>query len=517
MAKKETCFMKTKRFCDLRAECSAETSLPDYNTDVRKILHVKASPHPISSFASADGIECSGEVTFDVVYLDFEGDVCSASFSGDYGFTVKCDTVNYKDSLVETALGALSLRLMSPRKIAARATLESSVTIITEETVTVEGDALEAELNPEIRSDIHYLRTTAITPASEREYGVSLARFDGKTTDEVSLIHLSVSPVIERIAAEEGEAEVIGRINAIALIKSDEYPLHKIEKSIELSEKISLGDINGNSDLRAAIEVVSATVVAEGDEGGVEMMLNVITETRLVGETNTAAELYSDVYLCEYPCECVSDGLGYEEYLGRWSASREINETIPFLSLGVGKLREVIYADANVRVNGKELGDESVVIDGEISVSAIATEINDDGGVEFVPLKFSVKFKENVNCDCQMDAKTALEENITLTNLSAIVDSSSVYFKSVLNLEAALFSHREAEVLRTAKALFSEPYKKNPASVSVYYPMEGDTLYSIAKEYHTTREKLLADNPKAAETISSNGEISNTLVRLIIT
>lgn len=517
MAKKETNFLKTKRLCDLRAECSAETSLPDYNTDVRKILHVKASPHPISSFASADGIECSGEVAFDVVYLDFEGEVSSASFSGDYGFTVKCDTENYKDSLVETSLGALSLRLMSPRKIAARATLESSVTLITEEAVTVEGDALEAELNPEIRSDMHNLRTTAITPAAEREYGVSLARFEGKTTDEVSLLHLSVTPVVERIVAEDGEAELVGRINAVALVKTDEYPLHKIEKSLEISEKLPLGDMDPESDLRAALEVVSATAVTEGDEGGVQMTLSIITESRLVGEKNTAAELYSDVYLCEYPCECISDSFGYEEYLGRWSASREISESIPFTGLGAGKLREVIYADADVKVNGKELTAEGAVIDGEISVSAIATEINDDDGVEFIPLKFSVKFKENINCDCQIDDKTAFEEHVSLAGLSVTVDSSSVYFKSELGLEASLFSHREAEVLRSAKALFSEPYKKNPSRVSVYYPMEGDTLYSVAKAYHTTKEKLLRDNPKAAETVSAKGEISPALARLIIT
>ena len=509
--------MKTKRFCDVRTECSAETSLPDYNTDVRKILHVSATPHPISSFASGDGIECSGEVTFEVVYIDFEGAVCSASFSGDYSFTVKCDTDNYKDSLVETALGALSLRLMSPRKIAARATLDSSVTLITEDTVTTEGDALDPELNPEIKYDTHYLRTTTLTPATEREYGASLARFDGKTTDEVSLLHLSVTPVIERIEVHDGEAEIIGSINAVALIKTDEYPLHKIEKSLDLSEKISLGDIEDDIDLRAALEVVSATAVTEGDEGGVEMTLNVITETRLVGEKNTAAEICSDMYLCDFPCECEVEPFKYDEYLGRWSAVRKVNESVPLSNLGVGKLREIVYADGEVKVNSEALTENGALLEGEILVSCIATEIKDEGDVEIVPLKFFVKFAENVNCDCQIDDQTALESNISLSNIFVTVDSSAVYLEADLSLDLSLFCHRETEVLKGAKVIFSEPYLKNPARVSVYYPMEGDTLYSVAKAYHTTKEKLLADNPKAAETVSANGEIAPSLARLIIT
>lgn len=517
MAKKETRLMKTKRLESIRTECSAETSLPDYNTDVRKILHVTAAPHPISSFASADGIECSGEVTFEVVYLDFEGAVCSASFGGDYSFNVKCDTEFYKDSLVETALGGLSLRLMSPRKIAARATLESNVTIISEETVTTEGDALEPDLNPEIDTANISVRTTAITPAAEREYGTSLARFDGKTTDEVSLIHLSVKPVVERIEITDGEAELFGHIDAVALVRTDEYPLYKLSKSLELSEKIPLGDIEADADLRAVSEVVSATAAIDGDEGGVEMMLSVITETRLMGEKNTSAELYSDMYLCDYPCECTREAFGYDEYLGRWTASHEISESTPISELGVGKLREITYADSEVKVSGRELSDNGVNIEGEILVSAIATEINNDGYVEFVPLKFTVKFLENVNCDCQISDKTASHSDISLSNLSVTVDSSSVYFKATASVSASLSEHHETEVLREARVASSEPYSKNPARVSVYYPTEGDTLYSVAKAYHTTKEKLLSDNPGALETLASGDRISTGLRRLIIT
>ena len=517
MAKKEICLMKTKRFNDIRAECSAETSLPDYNTDVRKILHVTATSHPISSFASADGIECSGEVTFEVVYLDFEGAVCSTSFSGDYNFTLKCDTELYKDSLVETVLGGLSLRLMSPRKIAARATLDSVVTVITEETVTTVGDALEPSLSPEINSELISVRTTVITPAVEREYGASLVRFDGKTTDEVSLIHLSVKPVIERIEVLDGEAELLGHIDAVALIKTDEYPLYKLSKSLELSERIPLGDIEEDADLRPSLEVVSATVATEGDEGGVEMMLSVITDTRLVGEKNTAAELYSDMYLCDLPCECTREPLGYDEYLGRWNKVREISENIPLSTLGVGKIREITYADAEVKVTGRELSDNGATLEGEILVSAIGSEMKDGGDVEFVPLKFSVKFKENVNCDCQICHKTAFDSDVRVSNVSVSVDSSSVYLKASLSASASLFCQREVEVLREARVASSEPYPKNPSRVCVYYPEERDTLYTIAKAYHTTKERIIKDNPGVSETFASGDEKSWGLKRLIIT
>lgn len=516
MIKKETCFMKTKRFCDVRTECSAETSLPDYNTDVRKILHVSSKPHPISSFASGEGIECSGEVTFEVVYLDFEGAVCSASFSGDYSFKVKCDTESYKDSLVETRLGALSLRLMSPRKIAAKATLESCVTVVTEEMHRVSGDALNADMSPEIDTLSISAKSVAITPPAEREYGCSLARFDGKTTDEVHLVHLSVKPMVERLDVADGEVMLAGHIEVEALIKTDEYPLYRLDKSLELSQKIPLGDIQADADLRSALEVVSASVATNGDEGGVEMVLNVITEARVVGEKNMDAELISDMYLCDYPCECAHEIFNYEEYVGRYTAVREISKKISSQELGVGKLREIIYADATAKICEVEHRDSGAWVEGDIYVSAIATEQNDDGSVEFVPLKFSVKIQENVNLGCHIDDKNDVFVNVSLTNTSTMVDIDCVHFKSDVVLSADVSRRCEAKVLTDARAVLSEPYYKKPACISVYYPSEGDTLYTVAKAYHTTKEKIISDNFAVIDTVSQNGEISS-LKHLIIT
>lgn len=515
MTKKEACFLKTKRLCDIRTECAAETSLPDYNTDVRKILHVSAKPHPISSFASDEGIECSGEVTFEVVYLDFEGAVCSASFSGDYSFKAKCDTGAYKDSLVETVLGNLSLRLLSPRKISAKASLESSVTLVFEETVSIDGDALDADKNAEVDEQSISAVSTVMTPAAEREYGVSLARFDGKTTDEVHLVHISVTPVVERIEVFGDEAELAGKIEVSALIRTDEYPLYRLDKSLELSQKIPLGDVDAAAELKSVIEVVSASVATEGDEGGVEMMLNVITEARVVGEKNESINLATDAYLCQCHCECTHENLSYDEYMGRRAMTKEISDKVPLSNLGVGKLREVVWADAQNKVCSVECADGSVAVESEIRVSIIAAEINDEGGVEFVPIKFVTKLNENVNLGCHMGDKTSCFADIKLSGVSATVDSDYIYFKADARLEVGAVSHREARVLTRARAVLSEPYHNNPSRISVYYPSDGDTLYTVAKAYHTTKEKILADNPSALDTVA-NGEVS-ALKHLIIT
>lgn len=516
MTKKETCFIKTKRLCDIRTECSAEISLPDYNTDVRKILHVSAKPHPISSFASGEGIECSGEVTFEVVYLDFEGVVCTASFSGDYSFKAKCDTESYKDSLVETTLGSLSLRLMSPRKIAAKATLESTVTVLTEDVLVTAGDALNPDLDPQIDPIFISAHHTSMTPPAEREYGCSLARFDGKTTDEVHLIHLSVHPILERLEVLDGEVEINGRINVAALIRTDECPLYKLEKTLDLSEKIPLDEAFCDGEHRAVIEVVSASVATEGDESGVEMTLSVITETRIVSDKNVELELISDMYLCDRPCECAREVFSYDECLGHFTAVEELDDKVPLSEIGAGKIREVIFADATAKVTDVEMREDCIVAKGEIKVSAIASEMKSDGGVEFAPLKFSVKFEKNVNSNCQLDDKTLAFVGASLNGASVIVDSDNVYIKGDMSFDVHLSKRHETEILTSATVSSGNAYQKNPARIAVYYPMAGDTLYTVAKAYHTTKEKLILDNSELADVMAKDGEVSY-VKRLIIT
>ena len=516
MAKNETQFMETRRVEDLRCECSAEISLPDYNTDVRKILYFTATPHHISSFASGDGLECSGEVTFEVIYLDFEAAVSSASFSGDYNFKVRCDTDGYKDALVDTRLDNLSLRLMSPRKIAAKATLDSDVIILSEKSFDCEGDALDAALDPQLERTFAMARKTSITPPAEREYAESLCRFDGKTVDDVQLLHLSTKPRIERVNMENGNCQISGSIFVEGLIKTDDCPIYKLEKKLNLEDSIPLDNVGDGAELYPHLNVVSAAASVRGDESGVELVLNLITEARIVCEENQRLELLTDNYLCSCDCENDYADIPFEEYLGRVVTDVEINEKIPFGTLGTGKLRDVVFTTATPRIKSQELDNNRMEIAGEILVSAIANETNDEEAVEIIPLKFSREFAENVNLNCQISPNSGVFTDIDLQDVSINVDADGISFHGKMHIICTLTEGRNITALKSSNIVPDSDFSSNPVRIEVYYPVAGESLYSIAKSHHTTVEKIAANNPDAAETFASGGKIADKKLPLII-
>jgi hypothetical protein len=517
MAKKETQFMETRRLEGQRCECSAEISLPDYNTDVRKILYFSATPHHISSFASADALECSGEVVFDVIYLDFEGAVSSASFSGDYNFKVKCDTENYKDSLVETRLDNVSLRLMSPRKIAAKATLDSDVIILSEKSFICEGDALDEARAPQLERTFAMARRTSITKPKEREYADSLCRFDGKTVDDVQLLHIHSSPKIERVSMEGENCEISGYIYVEALIKTDDCPICKFEKKLELSEQIPLENVSEGAELYPYVKVVSEAASIRGDESGVELVLNIISESQVVSEENQRIELLTDNYLTSCDCENVYSEASFDEYLGRVAAEEEINEKIPFESLGVGKLRDVGFTTAKARIKSRDIDGDKMKIEGEILVSSIANEINNEEDVEIIPLKFSHEFTKNVNLNCQIAPNIEIFTDIDLQDFSINIDADAVFLHGKMHISCTMAEKRKLAALKSSNLLPDSDFTTNPARIEVYYPTAGESLYSIAKSHHTTLEKIAEDNPDVAEVFGAADEKSAKIKRLIIT
>ena len=517
MAKKETKFSKTKRFRDIRSECSSEISLPDFNPDVRKILNVSADAHPISVFAGAEGLECSGGVNFNVIYLDFDGEVHSTAFNGDYDFKVKCDTENYNDSFMESKISGVSLRLMSPRKIAAKATLENAVTVITDELLTIGGDALEEGRNPEMDTVTLSNGYTILSKMSEREYAESVSHFDGKTTDEVQVLHTAVTPASLRTELVDSEVDVSGKLNIVMLIKTDDVPVYKLEKSIDIAERISMADAKEGGDLRAMVDIASVSPTISGDETGVEIVLNVVTETRVLCIGNEDVELVCDSYLCDAECDNSYTDVSLSRYMPKVVHKAEINEKRSVSDMDIGKLREVVFADARAHINEVNYVENGLEISGEIQVSAIAGEMKDNDSVEYVPLKFPIKFNQYVNCNCQIAQNIKTYYDVNIDNVSVSVDSSNVYFKSDLEVCVDLVEEKIISALSESNVMNERNFDGNTARVTVYYPTTDDTLYSIAKAYHTTREKLILDNPSAREAISPDEKISSKVRHLIIT
>ena len=121
-------------------------------------------------------------------------------------------------------------------------------------------------------------------------------------------------------------------------------------------------------------------------------------------------------------------------------------------------------------------------------------------------MKFTSPFASNVNINCQNTDDLQVETKVLTSSASATVDSNKLY--ASCNIESVVILCHEAceTVLVSSTMRENEKYEKTGATVTVYYPDEGDTLFSVAKKFRTSGLKIARDNDISETVFAAENE-----------
>ena len=160
-----------------------------------------------------------------------------------------------------------------------------------------------------------------------------------------------------------------------------------------------------------------------------------------------------------------------------------MSERIPIGNISGENLRGVLSSFGDVtEVSATALG-KAVKIDGKIAITLIACEINDDGSAGYIPMKHSFDFQENVNISGQISDNSAVRCSVLLPLVEALIDGDEMEVKCSLSVSVCVNEALDVERLDSLTVM-SEMNDSSASVVTVYYPKEGDTLFSVAKKYH---------------------------------
>ncbi len=511
-------FTKIIKAPDVYTETQTEYVLPDYNGDVRKILFTSADVRPSGKFAGTDEIEFSGIVVYNVVYSDSENNISSTSFTSDYDYSVRYSAEKYKEAFADTRISNFAIRLIGPRKISAKASVAASVRIAERGELAVSGSAFSGKESPEVMERSVKMRSTAASDTVEREYAESVATLDGAIADEVSVIYSEAEAVADEVTAGEGEVTVKGQLRLSAVIKNADEPAYLVEKSLPLEESVPFEGVRGDMSFIPELTVSSLKASVNAEESGSTVVLSAIVDISAIGERNEEISLISDAYMKGCETENLYEDFNYGELAGVVCEKDVQSTAITRSEFESEKLREVIFLSALPKIESIESLDAGVKIVGEIKYNGIASEVCDDGSVSYVPIKFSAPFDKNVNINCQKSENMRFEARAKACSASASVDANKLYASSVLQLCVTATSEKCERRLASSEAREDMPYDIQPARVVVYYPDADDTLFSVAKKFHTTPIKVALDNSiEAAVSAGGGSEIPlGNLKRLLI-
>jgi len=473
-------------------ESSLDYSLPDYLGDVKKILHTRASVLPSTKYLDVDTVMCSGVVCYEVVYLDSEGEISSTSFTSDYDLAVKCNGEKYIDSSVETKLQNYSLRLVGPRKFQTKSQVEATVTVSENGEYKIEGDAFESGTVEKAATRVR-IKCSHFIKSGEREYAEEVAVLEGAIADEVTVLDTEIEVRPISTTPMDDSYEVKGEFIIKALVKNGEEMPRVLERVVPFSEIVVNDDIDSEDTVRTTVNILSKKANVNALDDGVSVVVSFIAETELCVIENEDAEVVRDCFMTNAEVSNEYGDFCYTELLGMKSISEKFNTELPLADAEAENIRNIVFVSATPKLISAEGQGKTVTVTGEIRFSAIACEINEDNLISYVPLKFDVPFAVNVNYDSQIPAGARFDIKLRSIDNELLLDESKLYPSSTLLIDTLVLMDKRERCI-SSSFIESELEEKSPSLITVYYPLASDSLFEVAKKFHTPPMKIAQDN-----------------------
>ena len=490
-------------------ESACEYVLPDYQGDVKKILSAEAKVTPSGKFVGSSDVEFAGIVAYDILYADSEGKLTNASFTSDYEVSLPVSEDGYLDAAADTRVQNLSLRLSGPRKISAKCALTTRVSLRESGTLAVAGDAFEDGRAPEVRETPIRIRSRAFGNGGEREYADELAKLEGIPPEEIEVIAAGGGVTINHAEGVEGGVLLQGTVTFNAIVRSGNQPPFGIKKEIPFEEMIPIEGTTAHDSATAGARLTSVSTAVNADaEGGSVITVSGVAEYTAATDRNTELSVVTDAYLKEAESTAETRDFRYEEFLA--------STTEPVMLTGEytpkedeDALRDIFLTTAEIRVSDKSAEKNAVVVNGECTFHAVGCIVAEDGGISYGNTKFTTPFTVTVKLPVSVPDGAKIECTLIPTDATAKLNGDTVEAECRAMCTLTVGEEKSIRILDALHV--GAPYEDagSETRITVCYPAPEDTLWSVAKRYHTSATKVAIDNALTEEVMSRAGEVGS--------
>ena len=467
-------------------ESSEEFILPDYMPEIGRVLRVTATLFPEDPYLGSDAAEFSGRVEYRLLYSSSEGRVTEAPLLGRYRYRLPVGEKHIQTAYTSERAESVAARPSAPRKLGIRTRITAHPHLLYEDTVGVPLSSLVGDAPLEISEGCHTVLTRQPIP-----YGILHAEdavtVEGTTPDNLTLLSSESAILTESAEAKEGYVSARGRITLTLLLqKAGSAPFLKI-CTIPFEEDVPTEGCYAG-DAVSLIATVAPPVVSMEDAGE-DTALHVSAEYLLSGILlrNTEVPVLRDFYVVgeqhtvNYRTLTLPAAVGC--YTGNITA--EGDATLP----------EDLAADGKCLIPHFTVKEQNVsalahrgCVSGTLAVNLLA--LGEQGGEKAdITLPFRIEFP--------IDGMEAEGDNlwVTLTPVGGSVQRKGTGVHLVTELAVTARAERPLDLKYPVSAVKrGDVTGAKESTVTVYYPTDGDTLWSVAKAYTLPIAELKKQN-----------------------
>lgn len=476
-----------------KLESSCDFYLPDYMGDVKRIMASEAVAMSAGFNETDGGASFAVVVGYSVIYLDGDNKLTEAQFTSDLDFTVLCDE-NIVDATLELDTTGLQVRAAGARKLSARASVCAEVGLLVK--CDMPKERLEGE-NEVILKEIS-VHSPRYLQSKELDLAEEIAFIEDISAEELEVIFERAQVTRCGVVNDDNGDFIEGELLGECLVMKNGESYERLSGIIRLNAPLP-EEWEGKTPDFLKLEVSSASVSinnATKDEDmkvGASVVMSVVVDAVGRIDSNEKRTLIKDAFIPGALCECIEERVSYDELLFKRCVSEKISLDITADELSLDAIGELLYCSSRVRLCGIESEDGMLYAEGELLVNGI---VSTDGRAT------QIKRAHPIKLPLKIEARDGVRINFNYTQRGCEYHPAQDSIGVVVAIEiylCALMGHSESAVGEITRKPLD---KTDDFGVCIYYPREGETLFSVAKKYGVSCESV-AERNGIAMTVSN--------------
>ena len=489
--------IQTKAKANIQTTLDEDINVSDVKPDIDKIITDRSYIRVTNTEPYQDKVRVQGELRFSILYLA-SGDVRPVhSMSGTIPFdeTINLDNVNADDMIrISSDVEDLNINIINSRKVSVRSVVafnlvaeeESSDNVLSEvggeeDLMSLRENVIVSQLQVNTK-DIHRIRSEIALPNNKPSIlnviwdAVDLRGMEARIMD--NSIQLRGELAVFVLYQGDGED---GTIEAVEF----EIPINATIECEGCREEM-IPDIH--------IMLQDKSIEVREDMDGEDRIFDVevVLELDLKAYDQEEIEILKDVYNPAKDIHLETKEVVFENIIVKNNTQAKIQGKVSSRK-GEPEILQICNATATAIVDNVEPVEDGLDVEGVLMVQVMY--VAGDDTKPYGVIKETLPFQQFVEAK-GMNEGAIYDVKPTVSYISTnLLDSSEVEVKAGVDLSTLVVNKNPVSVISDVEELPLDLSKlQDFPSIIAYIVKKGDTLWNIAKRYHTTVDAIMRLN-----------------------
>ena len=498
---------KTIALSDIKATLSAqqsiqaEVNLPDYCSDIKRILKCIIIPGITSVNVSAEKITATGIADIKLIYVSEKDKI--DCYESQRDISVTAESKDISDNIIVSAKAKtnyVNCRATSQRRVSIEGNIGVSFELTETATkdifVSCSGQGIQLKKEKTAyenlicqREKIFDMGETVQIPADKGIVG--------------KILRTSAYAVLDSKKAVSDKLLIKGQLytNILYCTDSDEGKTALFRHSMPISQIIDLQGIDENTNCNVSLCVRCITARRKSESSSEGSLIEIGAKVAAMCKCTDKGEI-STVEDCYSTSHEIKTEYSLEEFLcpvESISRQKTVKKTFEMPSGEISDIIDLWCSEASATMKG-----EGKTAKAQCSLTLCILYRNGKGVPEYTEKNADFTFEtalresyEYLKCKilCQMrNAETSL------------ISKDKIEVRLETGINADIYSCVSKRILKDLQILSKKESTDNTA-LTIYFPVQGEKIWDIARRYSTTAEAIKAENGLEGETVDGKNMI----------